>query len=210
MDKQMRSNSSYQKPIKALQSLPSPCYYIIKRFSLCHEAKKARHLRSTRNTDVWQRARFFLQQTPVPHPITFWSNSHHTKHTARRCDMQMAFDGVAARLLRFLHCRLMSNGRQFHGRLKNETTRVNIFRTKGTAVFRALPSSFYHVFDALELIILLPCIGVLAQSQKPMRKGRWQLVCKKKPRQSISSEPKVLQYSEHLPRPSIMYSTLWS
>ena len=206
----MRSNSSCQKPIKPFSHFHRLAIVYPMRYSLCHEAKKARHLRSTRNTDVWQRARFFLQQTPVPHPITFWSNSHHTKHTARRYNMQMGFDGVAARLLRFLHFRLMSNGRQFHGRLKNETTRVDIFRTKGTAVFRARPSSFYHVFDALELIILLPCIGVLAQSQKLMRKGRWQLVCKKKQRQSISSERKVLQYSEHLPRPSIMYSTLWS
>ena len=49
-------------------------------------------------------------------------------------------------------------------RLQKYTTSVNIFRTKGTTVIRTLTPSFYHVFDALELIILLPCIAVWLQS----------------------------------------------
>ena len=49
-------------------------------------------------------------------------------------------------------------------RLQKETTPVDIFRTKGTTVFRILTLSYYHVFDALELIILLPGIEVWLQS----------------------------------------------
>ena len=57
-------------------------------------------------------------------------------------------------------------------RLQKETTSVDIFRTKGTTVFRALPSSFYHVFDALELIILLIRIAALLLSYKTLLKVR--------------------------------------
>ena len=49
-------------------------------------------------------------------------------------------------------------------RLQKETTSVNIFRTKGNTVFRTLTPSFYHVFDDLELKILLIRIAALLQS----------------------------------------------
>ena len=57
-------------------------------------------------------------------------------------------------------------------RLQKETTSVDIFRTKGTTVFRTLTPSFYHVFDALELIILLIRIAALLLSYKTLLKVR--------------------------------------
>ena len=159
-DKQMCSSSSYQKPIERSGHFHRLAIIYPTRFSLCHEAKKALHDRSTRDAVVSFKAMQLLTSR--------WVRVLRTKANRALRSLPSPWYYVLRRFSlchvakKALHDRFLKSS--MVARLQKETTRVDIFRTKGTAVFRTLPSSFYHVFDALELIILLPCIAVWLQS----------------------------------------------